>query len=563
MPKGIVRMITDLKINEEEKQRYYEKGYWTKDTIADVWVKQVESCGSKLYVKDDQGASFTYEECNDIAARLASWLVASGIKPGDVVTFQLPTWAEFCPIYLAIARIGAVMHPLARNYSTADIVYAMNTVGARAFICPSRHKTTDHEQQAEDALAHVDTLSKERILIVDTKHPSRKNFTTYTEALENYEPLTYSTPAITADDVACILSTSGTTGKPKQVLLTHNNILFSERAFVKGLNVTDEDVMFMPSPLNHATGFFHGLISPMILGGSAILQQDFKAAQAVEIINETGATWSMGATPFIYDILNSLEETGKEVPTLKLFLSGGAPLPSSLTERAARHGIMLCECYGSTESCPHAYVPPQKCAEWNGSFSGVALEGIEVRVVDENRREVPHGVQGEEASRGPHQFVGYLNNPEETEKALDDDGWFYSGDLCVMDDEGRIRINGRKKEIIIRGGENISTREVDNAADGWKDIVDHATIGVPDSRLGERICLFAVPKPDIDHELCLHELTEYLAEKGVSKRLWPERIEEIDAIPHTATGKVKRNILAEELHKRMEAAENSAESTDN
>lgn len=545
-------MITDLKINEEAKKRYYEKGYWTHDTIADVWNRQAKSFANNLYVQDDQGTSFTYEECDNVAARLASWLVSAGVKPGDVVTFQLPTWAEFCPIYLAIARIGGVMHPLARNYSTEDIVYVMNAVGSRAFICPSTHKTSNLEQQAEDALPRVSTLSKDRILVIDTKRPSTKDFATYSDVMESYDPLPYNGCDVTSDDVACILSTSGTTGKPKQVLLTHNNILFSERTFIAGLGVTEQDVMYMPSPLNHATGFFHGLISPMILGASTVLQQDFNAERAIEIINKAGATWSMGATPFIYDLLNRLEETNTEVPTLKLFLSGGAPLPSSLTERAARHGILLCECYGSTESCPHAYVPPKKCAEWNGAWSGVALEGIEVRVVDEKRREVPHGIQGEEASRGPHQFVGYLDNPEETAKALDDDGWFYSGDLCVMDDEGRIRINGRKKEIIIRGGENISTREVDNAVDGWNDIVDHATIGAPDNRLGERICLFAVPKPGIGRELCLHDLLEYLEKKGVSKRLWPERIEEIETIPHTATGKVKRNLLADELHRRME-----------
>lgn len=546
-------MITDLKINEEAKKRYYELGYWTESTLADIWHERVLAYADDPYVKDDQGSSFTYRACDEAAARIASWLVERGIEPGDVVTFQLPTWAEFCPIFLAIARVGAVMHPLARNYSTEDIVYAMNLVGSRAFICPSRHKTTDHEQQAEDALARVGSLARERVLIVDAKQPSRKDFDTYSNVLASYKPLAWCKPAIGSDDVACILSTSGTTGKPKQVLLTHNNILFSERVFVEGLDLSRDDVMFMPSPLNHATGFFHGLISPMVLGGSTVLQQDFRAQRAVDIINAEQATWSMGATPFVYDILNALEESGREIPSLRLFLSGGAPLPSSMTERAARHGILLCECYGSTESCPHAYVPPQKCREWNGAWSGVALEGIEIRVVDDAHREVPHGTQGEEASRGPHLFVGYLNNPEETAKVLDDEGWFYSGDLCVMDDEGRIRINGRKKEIIIRGGENISTREVDNAVMDWEDIVDQATIGVPDSRLGERICLFAVPAPGLDHELCLSALTEHLARKGVSKRLWPERIETIDSIPRTSTGKVKRNLLADELHRRMES----------
>ena len=148
-------------------------------------------------------------------------------------------------------------------------------------------------------------------------------------------------------------------------------------------------------------------------------------------------------------------------------------------------------------------------------------------------------------------FCGYLNDSERTNEALDDEGWFYSGDLCTIDEEGRVRINGRKKEIIIRGGENISAREVDDNVMDWKDICDQATVGMPDDRLGERICLFAVPAPGVTEELCLHDLTEYLASKGVAKRLWPERIETIDAIPRTPTGKIKRFELAREVKRRM------------
>ena len=220
----------------------------------------------------------------------------------------------------------------------------------------------------------------------------------------------------------------------------------------------------------------------------------------------------------------------------------------------SRHarGILLCECYGSTESCPHAFVPPERCLEWNGAWSGVPLPGIEVRVVDENHEEVPRGTQGEEISRGPHQFVGYLNDKERTDRALDDEGWFYSGDLCYMDEEGRIRINGRKKEIIIRGGENICANEIDENLMECPGIGDHATIGMPDERLGERICTFAVPTDERRPELA--DITGYLDGQHVPKRLWPERIEYIDAIPKTATGKVKRHLLAAELAERMKNA---------
>lgn len=544
-------MICDLKINEQAKKRYYDEGFWTADTIADVWNKQASQNAGKTFVTDDTGASLTYGQIDEMSNAVAAWLADSGVNPGDVVTFQLPTWAEFCPIFIGIAKAGAVMHPVARNYSEDDLIYIMNKVQTRAFICPTYHHTTDHEKLALECVDKVDSLVASRVLLVQKNAQDPKTDMVTFEQLVKSGTSNFTAPKVSADDVAVILSTSGTTGKPKQALLTHNNVLFSERAFIGGLSLTSQDVMFMPSPLNHATGFFHGIISPILLGGATILQQDFNADAAIKLINEHHCTWSMGATPFIYDMIASMDRNGTSVPSLKLFLSGGAPLPGSLVSCAKVHGITLCECYGSTESCPHAYVPPEKCDEWNGDWSGITLDGIEIRIVDENRNPVAPGEQGEEASRGPNVFVGYLNDPEQTDAVLDDDGWFYSGDLAYMDKEGRLRINGRKKEIIVRGGENISTREVDEACSAWPAIIDQATIGAPDDRMGERICLFAVCAPNSAKAPKLEDLLAFLKSRGVSKRLWPERLEMIDEIPRTATGKVQRFKLSEELKRRM------------
>ena len=543
-------MITDLKINAERKRFYYEKGYWTEKTIGDVWADRIASHPERTYVTDDQGSSYTYGEVDDRAGRLAAWLIEEGVEPGDVVTFQLPVWAEFCIVYVACLKCGAVMHPVPPNFNDEDLVYNMNKVGTRAFICPTMFHQCDFVEQAYAVKDRIPTLAS--IAFVDKQAPAPEGAPSLSGICAAYEPVT-ERPAVSSDDVACILSTSGTTGRQKAVLFTHNNILFSERSFVKGLGRTADDVMFMPSPLNHATGFYHGLISPMILGGRTVLQQHFDAADAFALCNREGVTWSMGATPFVYDILKYLtnEKLGS-FDTLRLFVCGGAPVPGTLVQCAHSHGILLCECYGSTESCPHAFVPPERCLEWNGAWSGVPLPGIEVRVVDENHADVPCGTQGEEISRGPHQFVGYLNDKERTDRALDDDGWFYSGDLCYMDEEGRIRINGRKKEIIIRGGENICANEIDENLMECPGIGDHATIGMPDERLGERICTFAVPTGETHPELA--DITGYLDGQHVPKRLWPERIEYIDAIPKTATGKVKRHLLAAELAERMKNA---------
>jgi acyl-CoA synthetase len=258
----------------------------------------------------------------------------------------------------------------------------------------------------------------------------------------------------------------------------------------------------------------------------------------------------MCSTPFIYDILKYLDaHPDVSIPSYKLHSCGGAPVPGALIKKAWEHGILLCEIFGSTESCPHVFVPPSKCVEWNGDWSGIPFPGIEVRYVDEQGNDVAPGVQGEHLSRGPHQFVGYLNEPERTDRALTDDGWWFSGDLGYQDEEGRVRINGRRKEIIIRGGENLSAREIDDNLVGCPGVGESATIGMPDARLGERICTFVAP---LGEELpTLDTVTAYLESIDVPKRLWPERIEIIEEIPKTLMGKVRRNVLTEELAERM------------
>lgn len=545
MKRGI--MITDLKVNEKNKKEYYEKGYWTERTLNDIWNTQVAAFPDREYVSDNLGVRYTYAEIDDKASRLAAWLHEVGVKNGDVVSCQMPPWSEFCILYVACLKVGAVSHPLPVTFNDEDLIYSMNLVESKAFMCPTFHHKTNFEDQILSAVDRIPTLSKDAICVHDKTVESHGTIT-LKQICETYEPYREN-PGSKSDDVVLILSTSGTTGRPKAVLISHNALIFSETTFSRGLHLTQDDVMFMPAPLNHATGFNHGLITPLLLGGRVVLQQEFRAREAIEIMNNEGVTWSMGATPFIFDLLNCAEENDLKFETLKLYICGGAPVPGTMVQRAHEHGLKLCECYGSTESCPHLAVPPEHCLEWNGNWSGVAFEGIEVKVVDEHGNEVPHGTQGEEISRGPHMFSGYLKNPEATAKDLNDDGWFFSGDLCIQDEEGRVKINGRKKEILIRGGINISANEVDNNLDGCPGVGAHATIGLPDDRLGERICTFIVQTGDVTPTL--DSIAKYLDSIGVAKRLRPEHIEFIDAIPMTESGKVKRHQLADELDRRL------------
>lgn len=540
-------MITDLKVNEKNKQEYYAKGYWTERTLNDIWSEQASKFAEREYVSDNLGVRLTYGEIDDKASRLAAWLHEQGVKNGDVVSYQCPPWAEFCILYVACLKVGAVSHPLPVTFNGEDLVYAMNLVESKAFMCPTFHHKTNFEDQILSVAERIPSLLKNAICVHDKTVESHGTIT-LNEIFEKYEPYTEA-PGSKSDEVALILSTSGTTGRPKAVLLSHNALIFSETTFSKGLGLSQEDVMFMPAPLNHATGFNHGLITPLLLGGRVVLQQEFKAREAIDIVNNEGVTWSMGATPFIFDLLNCCDEENLSFSTLKLYVCGGAPVPGHMVHRANEYGLELCECYGSTESCPHLAVPPSKCLEWNGNWSGIAFEGIEVKVVDDHGNEVPYGTQGEEVSRGPHMFSGYLKNPEATAKELSEDGWFFSGDLCIQDEQGRVKINGRKKEILIRGGINISANEVDNNLDGCPGVGAHATIGMPDDRLGERICTFMVQDGPVAPTL--ESIAEYLDSKNVAKRLRPEFIEFIDEIPMTESGKVKRHQLADELARRL------------
>lgn len=358
-------MITDFHIDENRKREYYEKGYWTEDTINDVWTRQVRQFADREYIRDNY-RQYTYGEVDEAAARLARWMLDQGIEPGDVVTVQLPTWAEFPIIFMAVYKIGAVMHPLAKNFNEADLVRAMNLVGSRALVCATFCHKTDYEQQAIDIFDDIPTL--DTVLLIDKCAPARSDLPTLSSVLASSEPLREFESHASSDDIACILSTSGSTGVPKSALLTHNSILFSERSMAQGFGLTQDDVAYMPSPLNHAVGFFHGCITPMLLGGRTVLEEQFEADRGVARINATGVTWCMSATPFIYDILKSLEKNKTSLTSMRLFMCGGAPVPPALIELARRHDVLLCEIYGSTESCPHVYVPKEHCTEWNGAW---------------------------------------------------------------------------------------------------------------------------------------------------------------------------------------------------
>lgn len=538
-------MIEGMKINQKQKNLYIKKGYWGNTSLLDCWYRTTALHGDREYVVDDRGNRYTYSDIDRAAGTVAAWLINSGVKPLDRVSFQIPGWSEFVIIVVACLKAGAVMHPIAMCYEEEELIHIMNQTRPKVHFVPTWFHKSDYENRIEQIKGRVPSLM--HIVLLDNLKEKRNEWPSL-KGIINTGIMMSTEQKSDGFDLALILGTSGTTGGSKGVMLTHNNILFSEESFNKELGLTKYDVMFMPAPLDHATGFHHGLIAPMLLGAKVVLQQKFDCQNAVILMNQEKCTYSMGSTPFIYDILKVLEETDQRLPYLKFYLCGGAPVPDYLIQRAIKYGIRVCEVYGSTESVPHVYIHPDEALRLNGKVSGKAMKGVEIKLVDDSGNEVLPGTPGEEVSRGPNVFVGYINNEDATNKVLDDDGWFHSGDICVQNQDGYIKVIGRKKDMIVRGGENLNTNEIDHYIEGCPGVLDRAIIGMPDERLGERICVYFVLAEGT--KLTLKQLTNYLAEKKTPKRFWPERLEIIDEIPRTPSGKVKKYLLIEDLADR-------------
>ena len=539
-------MKVTLTFNEQRRAAYRQQGLWGDASLADYWQQTARAMPDKIAVVDNHGASYTYSALDHAASCLANWMLAKGIESGDRIAFQLPGWCEFTVIYLACLKIGAVSVPLLPSWREAELVWVLNKCQAKMFFAPTLFKQT---RPVDLILPLQNQLPQlQQIVGVDKLAPATSSLSLSQIIADN----TSLTTAITThgDELAAVLFTSGTEGLPKGVMLTHNNILASERAYCARLNLTWQDVFMMPAPLGHATGFLHGVTAPFLIGARSVLLDIFTPDACLALLEQQRCTCMLGATPFVYDLLNVLEKQPADLSALRFFLCGGTTIPKKVARECQQLGIKLLSVYGSTESSPHAVVNLDDPLSRFMHTDGYAAAGVEIKVVDDARKTLPPGCEGEEASRGPNVFMGYYDEPELTARALDEEGWYYSGDLCRMDEAGYIKITGRKKDIIVRGGENISSREVEDILLQHPKIHDACVVAMPDERLGERSCAYVVLKAP-HHSLSLEEVVAFFSRKRVAKYKYPEHIVVIEKLPRTASGKIQKFLLRKDIMRRL------------
>ena len=531
------------------------RGWLITDRLFDIAAEDP----NRTLLVDPIFGDLTYADAADQVRRLAQGLRTTGIGAGDVVLIQLPNWSAFVISHLALSAIGAVTGNIPFVYREREVASIIELTQARGLIVPGRYRDFDYCQMARTLLVGEDSLA--RAIVVED------GFSATSDELLAYHTL-FAEPMCQGDlqackpqldDVTALGFTSGTTGKLKGAVFDSNVLAAVNRGFIERYQLNQNDRIFGCSPLGHAVGFTHALRMTLSIGGSLVLLERWDVDAAVALLHASGATFMAAATPFLMDLVYYGElERFERLPSLRLFLCGGASIPQQLMRDAQSnlpHTFTsplwgMTECGGVTTCAFDA--PMEKLLETDG----VACQDMELKVVAPDGSTLPPGCDGELMARGPMVARGYVGQPELTAEYFLADGYFRTGDQARMDRDGYIKITGRIKDLIIRGGVNLSPVEIENVLFSHPKINNAAVVGMPDLRLGERVCAFVICEEN--QVVSLSEVQQWMAAAGVAKPKWPERIEQITTLPMTASGKVQKFRLREMITERLKQEQHAS-----
>ncbi|MEG0000586.1 cyclohexanecarboxylate-CoA ligase [Comamonas sp.] len=542
-------MEFDAVLLPARRARMVAQGLWHDRTINDDLDACVAVCPDKLALTALQVESgalqrFTYREMARMADRIAVGLSRLGVGRNDVVACQLPNWWQFTLTYLACSRIGAVMNPLMHIFRERELSFMLQHGEAKVLIAPRTFRGFDFEAMAAGLQPQLPGL--EHVVLVGgagaNSFEALLSGPEWENAPDARDILTRSRPG--PDDVTQLIYTSGTTGEPKGVMHSANSVMANIIPYARRLQLGADDVVLMASPMAHQTGFMYGLMMPIMLRTSVVLQDIWEPRQAIALVRQEGATFTMASTPFLTDLARTVAETGEGLPTLRTFLCAGAPIPGPLVEQArAALGAKVVSAWGMTENGAVTLTRLDDSDERSFNTDGCPLPGVEIKVVDVDGQDLAVGEAGRLLLRACSNFGGYLRRPHLN--ATDAEDWLDTGDLGYLDARGYLRITGRSKDVIIRGGENIPVVEIESLLYRHPAIAMAAIVAYPDERLGERACAVVVPKPG--QSIDLRAIQDFLKAQKVAIQYIPERLIVRDAIPSTPSGKIQKFKLREML----------------
>ena len=518
---------------------YRHTGHWRPETLMQRF--------DRTCVQDPHGVALvdgdrrlTFVEIDLLVGRLARHLVQLGIQPRDVVSWQLPNWWEAAVVHLAALRVGALPNPVNPIYRASELRSVLGEARPKALVVPKTFRGFGYAGLASKVRHDVPTL--DQVIVARGTAPGAVELDAL---LENDAP---APPWIRPDDpsaIALLLYTSGTTGTAKGVQHTHETLLYEIESLRHIHSITPQDRYLGGAPVAHIAGLVYGVLMPFVLGTSTVFLDRWDARAALDLIERERVTFQTGTPTFLQTLGDDPNADRRDLSRFRLFSTGGASITAELIRDAGKRlGCVVKRAYGSTEvptlTATSVDDPEDTRLETDGRVIGPA----EMRIVTDRGRDVRLGNEGEIWARSPEVFMGY-RDPSLDEEAFGTDGWYRTGDIGRVDADGYLRVTGRLKDIIIRGVENISVKEIEDLLSEHPAVAEVAVVGMPDRRLGERTCAVVVPRPG--HTPTLEGLVDFLSGREIAPQKLPERLELRDQLPKTASGKVVKAVLRNEL----------------
>ncbi len=516
-----------IRWDDARAAKAYADGWWQTETCADYLRKAAVDQPDRVLVIDGD-TRLTARDLHDQSALLAKAMLAR-FEPGSVVSFMLPNWHEAVVIYMASTLAGMVAHPVLPSLRDHDLKFMLTDIGSKMIFVPHQYRGHDYAAMMTRVSAEIPN-PPETIVLRGDAGPH----TPYQPLLREGGNATL--PTLNADDVRMVMYTSGTTGSPKGVMHTHNAINALIRQIGQHWLVAPGDRFLVPSPISHIGGSIYAFEAPLLLGSCAVLMEQWDPVAAVEIMLAERCTHMAGATPFLQGLLGAARTARTGLPDLKVFICGGASVPPNLIREANDYFVnaIVSRVYGSTE-VPVTVVGVIDAGDVAHAADTDGRPGIATVIISPD---------GEIRARGPQMLVGYVHAEGEA-GAFDAEGFYRTGDQGCWVDGDYLVITGRTKDIIIRNGENIAPKEIEDLLVGRAGIAEIAIVGVPDARTGERAVAVIVPQAGSAPDVAT--LAAELASHGVAKFKYPESVVLMDALPKNDAGKVLKQLLRARL----------------
>jgi cyclohexanecarboxylate-CoA ligase len=516
--------VKATKLDEQRIRANTEAGHWAGNLVDGYLTRSAIETPGKVAVVD-RGRAWTYGDLDQSVNRFAAALSSRGIANGDVVSWMLPNWAEAIVVHLAAIRLGAVSNPIIPIYRHRETAFILRQAATKAIVVPKEFRGFDY-------LAMIDAIRPEvpdlQTIVVVGGTSEDAGIVRFEDLLEESNPNPADHRPRDANDIALLLYTSGTTSDAKGALHSHNTLDYENRSIIDFFGLTESDVVFMPSPVGHIIGVLYGLQLPFMLGSTVVLLDIWKPQQALELIAEHACSFVVAATPFLHPLVHFPTLADYDMSSLRVFACGGADVPPELIRNATTAlGCMVSRGYGSTEYPTASASNSSDDVAQRAQTDGRAIGAAQVRLAPDGELQV----------LGPELFLGYLDSSL-NEAAYTDDGWFQTGDLANIDDAGYVEIIGRKKDILLRNGENLSAKEIEDQLFEHPKVADVAVVGSPDPIVGERVCAVIVSEPD--QSVTLPELVEWLEARQMARQKLPERLLLVEDLPRNASGKIQK-----------------------